>query len=64
MLQQNFDPRLAASDIKIARVKACLKTALWHTRLINAFKKIDKNFETPLLNTVRGAGYILRATAA
>ena len=26
--------------------------------------KIDKKFDTPMLNTVRGAGYILRATKA
>ncbi|MCB1490987.1 MAG: winged helix-turn-helix domain-containing protein, partial [Rhodobiaceae bacterium] len=23
--------------------------------------KIDRNFETPLLHTVRGAGYVIRA---
>jgi two-component system OmpR family response regulator len=44
----NFDPQTNVIDVHISRLRG----------------KIDKNFETPLLNTVRGAGYILRATAA
>lgn len=42
----NFDPQTNVIDVHISRLRS----------------KIDKNFETPLLNTVRGAGYILRAT--
>ncbi len=41
----NFDPQTNVIDVHISRLRG----------------KIDKNFDTPLLNTVRGAGYILRA---
>ena len=44
----NFDPQTNVIDVHISRLRS----------------KIDKNFDTPLLNTVRGAGYILRATKA
>ncbi len=44
----NFDPQTNVIDVHISRLRA----------------KIDKNFDTPLLITVRGAGYILRATKA
>ena len=44
----NFDPQTNVIDVHISRLRG----------------KIDKNFETPLLNTVRGAGYILRAAKA
>ena len=42
----NFDPQTNVIDVHISRLRG----------------KIDKNFDTPMLNTVRGAGYILRAT--
>ncbi len=41
----NFDPQTNVIDVHISRLRG----------------KIDKNFDTQLLNTVRGAGYILRA---
>ncbi len=40
----NFDPQTNVIDVHISRLRA----------------KIDKNFDSALLNTVRGAGYILR----
>lgn len=40
-----FDPQTNVIDVHISRLRG----------------KIDKNFAVPLLNTVRGAGYILRA---
>lgn len=43
----HFDPQTNVIDVHISRLRA----------------KIDKDFETPLLHTVRGAGYILRETA-
>ena len=42
----NFDPQTNVIDVHISRLRG----------------KIDKNFDTPMLNTVRGAGYILRAS--
>lgn len=39
----NFDPQTNVIDVHISRLRA----------------KIDKGFDTPLLETVRGAGYIL-----
>ena len=42
----NFDPQTNVIDVHISRLRS----------------KIDKNFDSPLLDTVRGAGYILRAT--
>lgn len=42
----NFDPQTNVIDVHISRLRS----------------KIDKNFDTPMLNTVRGAGYILRET--
>ena len=44
----NFDPQTNVIDVHISRLRG----------------KIDKNFDTQLLNTVRGAGYILRAEKA
>lgn len=41
----HFDPQTNVIDVHISRLRS----------------KIDKNFDTPLLNTVRGEGYILRA---
>ena len=41
----NFDPQTNVIDVHISRLRS----------------KIDKNFDGPMLNTVRGAGYILRA---
>jgi two-component system OmpR family response regulator len=41
----HFDPQTNVIDVHISRLRA----------------KIDKGFETPLLHTVRGAGYCLRA---
>ena len=43
----HFDPQTNVIDVHISRLRA----------------KIDKGFETPLLHTVRGAGYCLRASA-
>lgn len=40
-----FDPQTNVIDVHISRLRG----------------KIDKNFDLPLLNTVRGTGYILRA---
>ena len=40
-----FDPQTNVIDVHISRLRG----------------KIDKNFDIPLLNTVRGTGYILRA---
>lgn len=44
----NFDPQTNVIDVHISRLRG----------------KIDKNFNAPMLNTVRGAGYILRAADA
>ncbi|MFO1056765.1 MAG: response regulator transcription factor [Dongiaceae bacterium] len=41
----HFDPQTNVIDVHISRLR----------------QKIDKGFETPLLHTVRGAGYCLRA---
>ena len=41
----NFDPQTNVIDVHISRLRS----------------KIDKQFETPLLQTVRGAGYVLRS---
>ncbi len=41
----HFDPQTNVIDVHISRLRS----------------KIDKSFDTPLLNTVRGSGYILRA---
>lgn len=43
----HFDPQTNVIDVHISRLR----------------QKIDKNFTTPLLHTVRGAGYCLRAPA-
>jgi two-component system OmpR family response regulator len=43
----HFDPQTNVIDVHISRLRA----------------KIDKEFDTPLLQTVRGAGYMLRETA-
>ncbi|MEO6696766.1 MAG: response regulator transcription factor [Gammaproteobacteria bacterium] len=43
----HFDPQTNVIDVHISRLR----------------QKIDKNFATPLLQTVRGAGYCLRAPA-
>ncbi len=43
--EYHFDPQTNVIDVHVSRLRA----------------KIDKNFETPLLHTVRGAGYTLRA---
>ena len=42
----HFDPQTNVIDVHVSRLRA----------------KIDKNFEVPLLHTIRGAGYTLRAT--
>lgn len=42
----HFDPQTNVIDVHISRLR----------------QKIDKDFETPLLQTVRGAGYCLRAS--
>ncbi len=42
----NFDPQTNVIDVHISRLRG----------------KIDKSFDTQMLNTVRGAGYILRET--
>ncbi|MGI9310759.1 MAG: winged helix-turn-helix domain-containing protein [bacterium] len=44
----NFDPQTNVIDVHISRLR----------------RKIDKNFDAPMLNTVRGAGYILRDAQA
>lgn len=41
----HFDPQTNVIDVHISRLRA----------------KIDKSFEKPLLHTVRGAGYVIRA---
>jgi two-component system OmpR family response regulator len=43
----HFDPQTNVIDVHISRLR----------------RKIDKEFEKPLLHTVRGAGYVLRETA-
>jgi two-component system OmpR family response regulator len=43
----HFDPQTNVIDVHISRLRA----------------KIDKNFDKPLLHTVRGAGYVIRAGA-
>ncbi len=43
--EYHFDPQTNVIDVHVSRLRA----------------KIDKNFRTPLLQTVRGAGYMLRA---
>jgi len=40
----HFDPQTNVIDVHVSRLRA----------------KIDKNFEKPLIHTIRGAGYILR----
>lgn len=42
----HFDPQTNVIDVHVSRLRA----------------KIDKNFDRPLIHTVRGAGYILRET--
>jgi two-component system OmpR family response regulator len=42
----HFDPQTNVTDVHVSRLR----------------QKIDRNFERPLLHTVRGAGYCLRAT--
>lgn len=44
----HFDPQTNVIDVHVSRLRA----------------KIDKGFETPLLHTVRGAGYMIRDSAA
>jgi two-component system OmpR family response regulator len=41
----HFDPQTNVIDVHVSRLR----------------RKIDRDFDTPLLNTVRGAGYVLRA---
>ena len=41
----HFDPQTNVIDVHISRLR----------------QKIDRNFSTPLIHTVRGAGYVLRA---
>jgi two-component system, OmpR family, response regulator len=41
----HFDPQTNVVDVHVSRLR----------------QKIDKNFDRPLLHTVRGAGYCLRA---
>jgi two-component system OmpR family response regulator len=43
----HFDPQTNVIDVHVSRLR----------------RKIDKDFEKPLLYTVRGAGYLLRADA-
>jgi two-component system OmpR family response regulator len=43
----HFDPQTNVIDVHVSRLR----------------RKIDKDFESPLLHTVRGAGYVLRAPA-
>jgi two-component system, OmpR family, response regulator len=43
----HFDPQTNVIDVHVSRLRA----------------KIDKDFPTTLLHTVRGAGYVIRATA-
>ncbi|MDX1385089.1 MAG: response regulator transcription factor [Thermoanaerobaculia bacterium] len=44
----NFDPQTNVVDVHVSRLRA----------------KIDKDFGAPLIHTVRGAGYVLRAPEA
>lgn len=44
--EYHFDPQTNVIDVHISRLRS----------------KIDKNFDQPLLHTIRGAGYTLRAT--
>jgi two-component system OmpR family response regulator len=41
----NFDPQTNVIDVHISRLRS----------------KIDKQFDQPMLHTVRGAGYVLRS---
>jgi two-component system OmpR family response regulator len=41
----NFDPQTNVIDVHISRLRS----------------KIDKHFDRPMLHTIRGAGYVLRA---
>lgn len=43
----HFDPQTNVIDVHISRLR----------------QKIDKGFEHPLLHTIRGAGYVIRADA-
>ena len=43
--EYHFDPQTNVIDVHISRLRA----------------KIDKGFQAPLLHTVRGAGYMIRA---
>ena len=43
----HFDPQTNVIDVHVSRLRG----------------KIEKGFETPLLHTVRGAGYMLKAAA-
>jgi two-component system OmpR family response regulator len=43
----HFDPQTNVIDVHVSRLR----------------RKIDRDFDTPLLHTVRGAGYVLRAPA-
>jgi len=43
----HFDPQTNVIDVHVSRLR----------------RKIDRDFEVPLLHTVRGAGYVLRAPA-
>jgi two-component system OmpR family response regulator len=45
--EYHFDPQTNVIDVHISRLRA----------------KIDKGFDRPLLHTVRGAGYMIRAQA-
>ena len=45
--EYHFDPQTNVIDVHISRLRA----------------KIDKGFDAPLLHTVRGAGYMIRARA-
>ena len=45
--EYHFDPQTNVIDVHISRLRA----------------KIDKGFEAPLLHTIRGAGYMIRAHA-
>lgn len=44
--EYNFDPQTNVIDVHVSRLR----------------QKIDKDFEKPMLTTVRGAGYVLNAT--
>ncbi|MEC9403421.1 MAG: winged helix-turn-helix domain-containing protein, partial [Pseudomonadota bacterium] len=45
--EYHFDPQTNVIDVHISRLRG----------------KIDKGFETPLLHTIRGAGYTIRDAA-